>query len=158
MVRVRKLSESSFSWVVWYRKKWTGIWFTQFPNPSPWKFNKLSQKPWTRRWIACFIPRELCNHLSIPREKWFWWSPWAVIFDNNLYLWYENQVFNSSWTVTFFHVIFNFSTVRLKQTSSLDDSSDDNDSELDNDVAEPQLLNKELGFLFTAPRTRSQCS
>ena len=44
--------------------------------------------------------------------------------------------------MTFFHVIFDFSTVRLKQTSSLDDSSDDNDSELDDDVAEPQLLNK----------------
>ena len=23
-------------------------------------------------WIACFIPRELLNHLSIPRETWFW--------------------------------------------------------------------------------------
>ena len=36
-----------------------------------------------------------------------------------------------------------------------DDSSDDNDSVLEEDSAEPQLLNKELGFLFTAPRTRS---
>ena len=37
-----------------------------------------------------------------------------------------------------------------------DDSSDDNDSVLsEEDGAEPQLLNKELGFLFTAPRTRS---
>ena len=30
-----------------------------------------------------------------------------------------------------------------------DDSSDDNDSVLEQDGAEPQLLNKELGFLFT---------
>ena len=36
-----------------------------------------------------------------------------------------------------------------------DDSSDDNDSVLEVDGAEPQLLDKELGFLFTAPRTRS---
>ena len=38
-----------------------------------------------------------------------------------------------------------------------DDSSDDNDSVSEEDGAdrEPQLLNKELGFLFTAPRTRS---
>ena len=35
-----------------------------------------------------------------------------------------------------------------------DDSSDDNDSVLE-DGAEPQCLNKQLGFLFTAPRTRS---
>ena len=35
-----------------------------------------------------------------------------------------------------------------------DDSSDDNDSVLE-DGTEPQLLNKELGFLYTAPRTRS---
>ena len=34
------------------------------------------------------------------------------------------------------------------------DSSDDNVSVLE-DGAEPQFLNKELGFLFTAPRTRS---
>ena len=33
-----------------------------------------------------------------------------------------------------------------------DEASDDNDSVLE-DGAEPQLLNKELGFLFTAPRT-----
>ena len=36
-----------------------------------------------------------------------------------------------------------------------DDSSDDNDSVSEEDGAEPQLLNKELGFLFTAPRTSS---
>ena len=44
----------------------------------------------------------------------------------------------------------------LKQTSSQyhNDPSDDNFSVLE-DGAEPQLLNKELGFLFTAPRTRS---
>ena len=36
-----------------------------------------------------------------------------------------------------------------------DDSSDDNDSVSEEDGAEPQLLNKELGCLFTAPRTRS---
>ena len=36
-----------------------------------------------------------------------------------------------------------------------DDSSDDSDSVLEEDSAVPQLLNKELGFLFTAPRTRS---
>ena len=36
-----------------------------------------------------------------------------------------------------------------------DDSSDDNDSVLEEDGTEPQLLNKELGFLYTAPRTRS---
>ena len=30
-----------------------------------------------------------------------------------------------------------------------DNSSDDNDSVLEEDDAEPQLLNKELGFLFT---------
>ena len=36
-----------------------------------------------------------------------------------------------------------------------DDSSDDNDSVSEEDGAEPQLLNKELGFLFTAPRTRN---
>ena len=35
-----------------------------------------------------------------------------------------------------------------------DDSSDDSDSVSEEDGAEPQLLNKELGFLFTAPRTR----
>ena len=63
----------------------------------------------------------------------------------------------------FFHVVFNFSreiitsTARLKQTSSEydDDSSDDKDSVLEEAGAEPQLLNKELGFLFTAPRTRN---
>ena len=59
--------------------------------PSPWKSNKLSQKPWTQPWITCFIPRELWNHLSVPRETWFWWSPWALIFYNNLYLWHENR-------------------------------------------------------------------
>ena len=36
-----------------------------------------------------------------------------------------------------------------------DDSSDDNNSVLEEDGTEPQLLNKELGFLCTAPRTRS---
>ena len=36
-----------------------------------------------------------------------------------------------------------------------DDSSDDNNSVSEEDGAEPQLLNKELGFLFTAPGTRS---
>ena len=36
-----------------------------------------------------------------------------------------------------------------------DDSSDDNDSVLEEDGTEPQLLNKELGFFYTAPRTRS---
>ena len=36
-----------------------------------------------------------------------------------------------------------------------DDSSDDNDSVLEKDGAEPQLPNRELDFLFTAPRTRS---
>ena len=48
-----------------------------------------------------------------------------MIFDKN-YLWNENRVFNSMWTVIFFHVIFNFSrekiknsTVQLKQISSL---------------------------------------
>ena len=48
-----------------------------------------------------------------------------MIFDKN-YLWNENRVFNSTWTVIFFYVIFNFSrekiknsTVQLKQISSL---------------------------------------
>ena len=36
-----------------------------------------------------------------------------------------------------------------------DDSSDDSDSVLEEDGAEPQLRNRELGFLFTASRTRS---
>ena len=36
-----------------------------------------------------------------------------------------------------------------------DDSSDDNDSVAEEDGTEPQLLNKERGFLFTASRTRS---
>ena len=36
-----------------------------------------------------------------------------------------------------------------------DDFTDDNDSVSEEDGAEPQFLNKELGFLFTAPRTRS---
>ena len=35
-----------------------------------------------------------------------------------------------------------------------DDSSDDNDSVLEEDGAEPQLLKEELGFLFTEPRIR----
>ena len=35
-----------------------------------------------------------------------------------------------------------------------DDSSDENDSVLEEDGAEPQVPSKELGFLFTAPRTR----
>ena len=36
-----------------------------------------------------------------------------------------------------------------------DDSSDDNDSVLEENGAEPQLRNKELSFLFTTPRIRS---
>ena len=36
-----------------------------------------------------------------------------------------------------------------------DDSSDDNDSVLEEDGAEPQLLKEELDFLFTEPRIRS---
>ena len=44
---------------------------------------------------------------------------------------------------------------KADQLSEYDnDPSDDNVSVLEDD-AEPQLLNKELGFLFTAPRTRS---
>ena len=44
---------------------------------------------------------------------------------------------------------------KADQLSEYDnDPSDDNVSVLE-DGAEPQLLNKELGFLFTAPRTRS---
>ena len=36
-----------------------------------------------------------------------------------------------------------------------EESSDDNDSVLEENGSQPQLLNKELGFLFTAARTRS---
>ena len=36
-----------------------------------------------------------------------------------------------------------------------DESSDDNDSALEEDGTYPQLLNKEIGFLFTVTRTRS---
>ena len=44
----------------------------------------------------------------------------------------------------------------LSWTKYDDDSSDDNDSVLEEDGAKPQLLNKELGFLFTAPRTMQE--
>ena len=53
---------------------------------------------------------------------------------------------------------YNFNcSIEADQLSEYDDdSSDDNDSVvLEEDGAEPQLLNKELGFLFSAPRTRS---
>ena len=36
-----------------------------------------------------------------------------------------------------------------------EESSDDNDSVLEENDSQPQLLNKELGFLFTGARTRS---
>ena len=42
------------------------------------------------------------------------------------------------------------------QLSEYDDNfSDNNDSVLEEDGAEPQLVNTELGFLFAAPRTRN---
>ena len=47
-------------------------------------------------------------------------------------------------------------SIEAYQLSEYDDNSfDDNDSVLEEAGAEPQLLNKELGFLFTAPRTRN---
>ena len=85
-----------------------------------------------------------------------------MIFDNN-YLGNKNQLFNSPWTVIFFHIIFNFSErnynfnclIEADQLSEYDDkSSDDNESVLEEDGAVHQLLNKDLSFLFTAPRTR----
>ena len=51
----------------------------------------------------------------------------------------------------FFERNYNFNCpIETDQLSEYDDnSSDDNDSVLEEDDAEPQLLNKELGFLFT---------
>ena len=74
---------------------------------------------------------------------------WAMIFDNN-YLWNENRVLNSPWTEEVkchkmmkekMDLIWNF----WSRPASV----------LEEDGAEPQLVNKELGFLFIEPRTRS---
>ena len=46
--------------------------------------------------------------------------------------------------------------IEAGQLSEYDEkSSDDNESVLEEDGAVRQLLNKDLSFLFTAPRTRS---
>ena len=85
-----------------------------------------------------------------------------MIFDHN-YLWNENRLLNSPWTVAVKSVPQederkDRSSSGISEADLLskydDDSSDDNDSVLE-DGTEPQLLNKELGFLYTAPRTRS---
>ena len=63
-------------------------------------------------------------------------------------LWFSFMLFERNY--------YFYCPIEAGQLSKCDDVSfDDNDSVLDDHRAEPQLLNKELGFLFTAPRTRS---
>ena len=107
-IRVRKLSESSFSLGLLYRKEWTGIWFTQFSNPSPWKSNKLSQKPWTRPWIACFIPQcEITFLFLVTRDFGDRREPWFLIITQmNEESWMRGQqtcpftIHYNMWTVS----------------------------------------------------------